>query len=80
MPWTSSHALGERQRHAARADPELECPAAGREPGEELDGRLELVGLEPLGGRLVVSRGDALVEVPVRPGHGSESTCASMAA
>jgi len=63
-------AAGERERDAAGPDPELQRAAAAGEADEEVDRGLDGLGREHLGRRLVVPRGDALVEVPVA-GHGA---------
>jgi len=63
-------APGERERDAAGPDPELQRPAVACERSEEIDRRFDGLAREHLGGRLVVPRGDALVEVPVA-GHGA---------
>ena len=55
----------EWERNPAGADPELEGAAAARELGEEVDGRVDDRWVEHLGRGLVVSRGDALVEIAV---------------
>jgi hypothetical protein len=62
-------ALYERKRQAPGADAELERAAAAGNLGEEVDGGVDDVGVEQSfrGDRLVVGRGDALVEVPVGP-------------
>ena len=58
--------LRERQRDPSRPDPELERASASRGLEEEVDDRR----LEHLRRRLVVPRGDALVEVAVVVMHG----------
>jgi hypothetical protein len=57
--------LGERQRDPAGPDPELERASASGELDEEIHDRLDDLGREHVCRRLVVPRGDALVEVAV---------------
>ena len=61
-------ALRQRQRDPARADAELERCAVAGESGEKVDRRADDVGLEHVGGRVVVPSRHALAEVIV--GHG----------
>jgi hypothetical protein len=63
--------LHQRHRDPAGADPELERAAVAREPREEIDGRSEDGGVEPVGRVLFVPGGDAFVEVPVVLVHAS---------
>ena len=58
-------ALGEWQRDPAGADPELERTAGTGQAGQKVDDRIDNAAIEQLCCRLVVPRGNALVEVAV---------------
>jgi hypothetical protein len=53
----------EGERDPARPDAELECLAVTGQLGQHVDDRVDHLGRERLGGRLVVSRGHLLREV-----------------
>ena len=67
-------ALRERQRDAARADPQLERASIAGEPGQEVDDRIDGGRVEHVRRGLVVARGHALVEVAIAVVHRREPT------
>src|SRR5207244_3525541 len=73
--------LGERQGDAAGADAELERRACAREPGQEVDGRLDDRRVELLAGRSVIELRPLLAEEALAvfhaARHGLDSTAPS---